>query len=78
MFNGEIFNYKKVAKERLDTSQIHPTYLTSDTLVLSMLLEKYGLECLNWLDGMFSIAIINDESGELTLVRDRYGIKPLY
>ena len=78
MFNGEIFNYKKVAKERLDTSKIHSSYLTSDTLVLSMLLEKYGLECLNWLDGMFSIAIINDESGELTLIRDRYGIKPLY
>ena len=31
---------------------------------------------LNWLDGMFSIAIINDKTSEITLIRDRYGIKP--
>lgn len=78
MFNGEIYNYQQIAKERLSSDQINQEVLGSDTLTLKLLLEKYNLDCLRWLDGMFSIAIINNKNSSVTLIRDRYGIKPLY
>ena len=67
IFNGEIYNFKKVAKERLNDSDINPKDLNSDTLVLSALIKKFGIKSLNWLDGMFSIALVDDDNRELTL-----------
>lgn len=71
-YNGEIFNYSFLSEEfsSLKTS--------GDVEVLFNLFEKNGVSILNKLNGFFSFAFYNSECDELTLVRDRYGVKPLY
>jgi len=72
VFNGEIFNFQKLCKEYLNTKY------DSDTKTLIELFDKYGLKSLNLLNGMFSFAFLNLEKKKIYIVRDRYGIKPLY
>ena len=71
-FNGEIFNYEKLNQK----FKINLSSNNSDTLTLLSLLDKTGIDCLNQLNGMFAFAFYNRE--KLYLVRDRFGIKPLY
>jgi asparagine synthase (glutamine-hydrolysing) len=72
-FNGEIYNYlelKKYLNMNLKSN--------SDTEVLINLIEKFGTKILSKVKGMFSIVIYNFEKQEILLIRDRFGIKPLY
>lgn len=74
IFNGEIYNYKEIkpnVKERKFKSE-------SDTEVLLYLYEKYGYDCLSFLNGMFAFAIWDEQKEELFIARDRAGKKPLY
>lgn len=50
----------------------------SDTEVILELFQKYGIESLSKLKGMFAFVIHNIETAETFAVRDRYGMKPLY
>ena len=73
VFNGEIYNYREIAK------RYHfDHHKQSDSSVLLQLFELKGIDFTNELNGMFSIAIYDKESGELNLWRDRIGIKPLH
>lgn len=74
-YNGEIYNYKELRK------QLAPKYeflSHSDTEVLIYAYLEWGKECLSRLNGMFAFAIYDTRSKEVFLVRDRFGIKPLY
>ena len=52
---------------------------SSDTETLVESLAKFGIEeTLPKIDGMFSFAAWDREEGELHIVRDRFGIKPIY
>lgn len=74
IFNGEIYNYEEIRRDFLP----HENFSTgSDTEVLISMLNKFGMRALNKLNGMFSFAYIS-KSGDFYLVRDRYGVKPLY
>jgi asparagine synthase (glutamine-hydrolysing) len=42
------------------------------------LYEKEGIERLYSLNGAFTLAILNLEKGQLTIINDRYGLRPLY
>lgn len=72
-FNGEIFNYKELIKRYGLSVQT-----STDTEVLLLLWEKFGVDCLPLLDGFFAFAIWDQQSKECFLVRDRTGVKPLY
>jgi asparagine synthase (glutamine-hydrolysing) len=76
VFNGEIYNYKSFY------SEIKAKGLTiktgSDTEVLMLLFELYGMKFLNRLHGMFAFAIWDTVDKNLILARDRMGVKPLY
>ena len=72
VFNGEIFNFKELCKDHLNSNY------ESDTKTLIELFDKYGVKSLNLLNGMFSFAFYNLEKKKIYIVRDRYGIKPLY
>ena len=76
ILNGEIYNYKDVRRELQANGEQFVTY--SDTEVLLKAFRKWGVECLDRLNGMFAFAVWDDLEKELTLVRDRAGIKPLY
>lgn len=74
-FNGEIYNYKELCEEFLDNVELKSS---SDTEVLLHLLYKYGIKILNKLNGMFAFAYYDTRDRKTYLVRDRYGVKPLY
>ncbi|MEY8020363.1 asparagine synthase (glutamine-hydrolyzing) [Muriicola sp. E247] len=74
IFNGEIYNFQEIQK---DLSYSFKT--TSDTEVILAAVSEKGIDWfLNRANGMFSIALYNKATGNLYLVRDRMGIKPLY
>jgi len=76
IFNGEIYNFKSLRKDLIkETFDFHSE---CDTEVILYLYIKYGLKFVDYLNGMFSIAIWDYNKKRLILVRDRLGIKPLY
>jgi len=72
-FNGEIYNYRALAAEYLKDVTLHTH---SDTEVIVQLYRKLGADCVQLLDGMFALAIL--DGNEFFLARDPLGIKPLY
>tara|TARA_B110000046_G_scaffold34000_1_gene36644 strand:+ start:14593 stop:16377 length:1785 start_codon:yes stop_codon:yes gene_type:complete len=74
-FNGEIYNYIEL-KEELKSSY---RFITGcDTEVILAAYQEWGIDFVTRLKGMFAIALLDEEKDELHLIRDRFGIKPLY
>ena len=76
VFNGEIYNFQELQKKWFDEN--NPWQTHSDTEVLYRGLVEKGLDCLNELNGMFAFGYYDTTSNKIFLVRDRYGIKPVY
>ncbi|MBK7092620.1 MAG: asparagine synthase (glutamine-hydrolyzing) [bacterium] len=76
VYNGEIYNHQHL-RQTLE-KQGHSYMSHSDTETILNLYQEYGIEALKHLRGMFALAIWDHERNELTLARDRVGIKPLY
>lgn len=74
VYNGEIYNFRTLREELSD----YPFISSCDTEVILAAYLKWGIGCLERLNGMFAMAIFDRSSGELYLVRDRIGKKPLY
>jgi asparagine synthase (glutamine-hydrolysing) len=75
VFNGEIYNFQELRRRFLANVQFHSG---TDTEVLLALYERMGLACLDYLNGDFAVAIVDQLRGKLLLIRDRIGVKPLY
>jgi len=76
VFNGEIYNYIEIRKDLEEMG--HTFYTRSDTEVIVHLYEQFGDSFPSYLNGMFAIALWDEDKRLLILVRDRVGIKPLY
>ncbi len=76
VFNGEIYNYRELRVHLQKRGHIFRTQ--TDTEVILHLYEEFGLECVQQLNGIFSFVIWDIKQQELTVARDRMGIKPLY
>lgn len=70
-FNGEIYNFKEL-KEKLDFE----FKTQSDSEVIIAAYMKWGVDFVQYLRGMFAIALLDGET--LYLFRDRLGKKPLF
>jgi asparagine synthase (glutamine-hydrolysing) len=76
VYNGEIYNYREIRDtmkkggERFNTN--------TDTEVFLKAFRKWGLECVNWFNGMWAAAIWDNQEKVLYCTRDRIGIKPFY
>lgn len=78
-FNGEIYNYKKIADKLIKEGIVKEFRGTSDTEVLLEAMEAYGAEeAIHMCKGMFAIALYDTKEQTLFLLRDRVGEKPLY
>ncbi|CAN7373164.1 asparagine synthase (glutamine-hydrolyzing) [Duganella sp. LjRoot269] len=75
VFNGEIYNYREIREELRSAG--HSFAGGSDTEVLLRAWAVWGTDALRRFNGMFVFAAFNHRSGELWLVRDRFGVKPL-
>ena len=75
-FNGEIYNFREL-REELEAKGF--CFLSrSDTEVILHAYDAWGSKAFSRLDGMFAIALWDQRTYELFLVRDRTGKKPLY
>jgi len=75
-YNGELYNSPELRAE-LAAAGVRFRG-TSDTEVLLEAWRRWGTGCLPRLRGMFAFAVFDERSGELVLVRDQLGIKPLF
>lgn len=75
IFNGEIYNYKEIKETKFQNIAWRST---GDTEVVLECFAKYGAESFQWLNGMFALAIWDNQLNRLTLARDHVGIKPLF
>jgi asparagine synthase (glutamine-hydrolysing) len=74
--NGEIYNYAALREELGKRGHVLRT--RSDTEVLPHLWEEEGPGCLERLNGMFALCVVDHNRGEVWVARDRVGIKPMY
>jgi asparagine synthase (glutamine-hydrolysing) len=75
-YNGEIYNYREL-RRRLE-ARGYVCRSGTDTEILLHLYAWKGAKMLDELRGMFAFALWDEARGGLLLVRDPYGIKPLY
>lgn len=75
--NGEFYDYKRI---RTDLTSRGAQFDTkSDSELVLQLYPKFGLEdMLLYLRGEFAFALYDRKKDRLMLVRDRFGVKPLY
>ncbi|MBV8132699.1 MAG: asparagine synthase (glutamine-hydrolyzing) [Alphaproteobacteria bacterium] len=74
-YNGEIYNYLELREALGDGWCFHST---SDTECILAAYDRYGLDCLDRLRGMFAFALWDERRKSLFCARDRFGIKPFY
>jgi asparagine synthase (glutamine-hydrolysing) len=71
--NGEIYNYKELTNNELNSVNFRTK---CDSEVIVHLYEKYGYDFLNKLDGDFAFVVLNGD--DYLVGRDPIGVKPLY
>lgn len=76
VYNGEIYNYGTLKKELEEKGYSFRS--KCDTEVVIAAYQEWGYQCFRRFNGMFAIAIWDEEKEELVLARDRIGKKPLY
>ncbi len=75
VYNGEVYNHPELRAELARDGVRFAT--TSDTEVVLALLTRDGIAALDRLNGQFALAWWQPGSRRLTLVRDRFGVRPL-
>ena len=75
-YNGEIYNHAEIRTELEALG--HQFRSKTDSEVVLLAWAQWGQECVNRFNGMFAFAVWDSLRDELYLVRDRYGIKPVY
>ena len=76
VFNGCIYNFKALRSKLIEKG--YQFISDSDTEVIAEGFSANGPNFIEQFNGMFAIAAWNTVEEKLYLIRDRYGIKPLY
>ena len=76
VFNGEIFNYIELRAELVALG--HRFASTCDTEVILEAFKQWGTDAFSRFNGMFAFGLFDTRDDRLYLVRDRFGVKPLY
>ena len=75
-YNGEIYNFREIRGELAALGYEFNSASDSEVVLKSWV--HWGKECVRRFNGMFAFAVWDSQEQVLHLVRDRYGIKPLY
>jgi asparagine synthase (glutamine-hydrolysing) len=76
VFNGEIYNYRELREELRAAGAVFHT--DGDSEVILAAWQRWGVDCLPRLQGMFAFAIYDLGQRTLFIARDRLGVKPLF
>jgi asparagine synthase (glutamine-hydrolysing) len=76
VFNGEIYNYQEIRNTL--THLGYQFHTSTDTEVILKAYDRWGIDCFDFFNGMFALAIWDEMKQELVLARDHAGIKPMY
>lgn len=76
VFNGEIYNFEEVRDTLSELG--HQFVTTGDSEVILHAFREWGAKCVNRFIGMFAIVIYDSKNHELTFIRDRVGVKPIF
>ena len=75
-YNGEVYNYLELRSELKQLGHQFSSKTDSEVVLNSW--TEWGEKCVKRFNGMFAFSIWDKKEKTLFLVRDRYGIKPLY
>jgi asparagine synthase (glutamine-hydrolysing) len=75
-FNGEVYNFQELRRELEGEGARFKT--GGDTEVILAAYQRWGIDCLERLDGMFTFALYDIAKRQLLIGRDRLGVKPLF
>lgn len=74
VYNGEIYNHQSLR----DSLTNYPYRGSSDTETILSVVERRGIESVRHFNGIFAFAYLDQPNRKLFLVRDPFGVKPLY
>ena len=77
VYNGEATNFRELIQE-FKLTEKHTFRSTSDTEVLIHLYEEIGIDFVNQLSGKFAFCLYDKNINRAFVVRDFYGIRPLF
>jgi len=75
-YNGEVYNFQEI-RDDLIREGYHFTS-NSDTEVILKAYHKWGINALERFNGMFAFCLFDKRNNKVFLVRDRFGVKPVY
>src|SRR6185436_3501242 len=75
-YNGEIYNHADFRDELEAKGHVYRTHCDTETIL--HLYEEHGIDCVDYLRGMFAFGIWDRKQKQLFIARDRLGVKPLY
>jgi asparagine synthase (glutamine-hydrolysing) len=76
IYNGEIYNYVELRKDIEAAGFVFKT--NSDTEIIPLGYQAFGPAFFSRLIGIFAFALADLEKKRVLLVRDHFGVKPLY
>jgi asparagine synthase (glutamine-hydrolysing) len=76
VFNGEIFNYRELRASL--AAKGHVFLSDSEVEVLLHLYQEHGIDFARSLNGQFAVAIWDGNTRALHLIRDPFGIRPVF
>ena len=76
IYNGELYNSEELQKELVSLGYAFTGHCDTDVFLAAY--SEWGVAAFPKFNGMFAAAILDAEKNTVTLVRDRYGIKPLF
>ena len=76
VYNGEVYNFMEIRKELESLGYAFQS--NSDTEVILKSFHQWGEQMVHKFNGMFVIAMLDLKNEQLTIIRDRAGVKPLY
>lgn len=75
-YNGEIYNFKEIRQELKSFGYHFSSQSDGEVIIYAYI--HWGIECIKKFNGMFAFGLYDNFKKKFFLVRDRYGIKPLY
>ncbi len=75
-YNGEIYNFNSIKRELIECGFTFKS--NTDTEVIIYAYKQWGVSAFAKFEGIFAFALYDKPKNKLLLVRDSFGVKPLY